>query len=403
MTEILIYGRIGEDPFDEDGGVTTKAVKRALDAADGDSVTVRVNSYGGDAFEGIGIYNVLRDSGKTVTVKVDGVALSAASIVAMAGGDIRMASNALMMIHDPWTMAAGGADDLREAAAMLDKTAEAIADTYVAASGKAADEVRAMMAAETWLSATEAVEAGFASTIVGESKAQAMLTDKRVAAFKRPPAQIQQWMRPAATQVPGVQCAAQAPEAHNSMPATGKEQPTMSDALVKALSADTEEQALTIVNEINSFTSQLLEATGAKSLDAALAAVKANAALPGVVKALSGKVEALEEQNAARDREALIAELCEAKKLPPSLHDWARSQTLESLQTFGQSAPVLGGAADPKPVAGPPDDAPVVLNDEQRKLAEQMGMSAEDYAAEVKAERKRGTAMRVTFKHQPKE
>lgn len=194
--EILIYGDIGEGWFAESNN-TVKRVKEQLDAlGEQPEVVVRINSPGGDAFEGIAIYNVLRDAPQRVVVKVDGTAVSAASIVAMAGDEIRMAENALLMIHDPWTMTMGDASDLRQTADLLDKVAGAIAQTYVARSGQDAEDVREMMAAETWFDAAEALEAGFATHVDGRvDEALATLTARHIAAYKNAPERAEQWAR----------------------------------------------------------------------------------------------------------------------------------------------------------------------------------------------------------------
>jgi ATP-dependent protease ClpP protease subunit len=169
MNEILIYGDIGESMWGD--SVTASSVKSELDKMDGD-LSVRINSPGGSVFDGFAIYNLLRAHSGAVTVHIDGLAASAASVIAVAGDEIVMGDTAMMMIHDPWTMAVGGADEMLKTAEVLEKIKDSIVVAY---KGKATDlddeTISSMMTEETWLSATEALEAGFASA-VAESTAQ---------------------------------------------------------------------------------------------------------------------------------------------------------------------------------------------------------------------------------------
>jgi len=162
---LYLYDDIGASWFSE--GITAKSIAQSISAAgDGLSgITMRINSPGGDVFEGLAIYNLVRSQGVPVTVMVDGVAASAASIIAMAGQKIVMAENALLMIHNAWMVAIGDPDDLRKSADTLEKISDTLVATYAARSGKAASEIAAMMDAETWLNAQEAVDQGFATEI----------------------------------------------------------------------------------------------------------------------------------------------------------------------------------------------------------------------------------------------
>jgi ATP-dependent Clp protease protease subunit len=174
MNEILIYSDIGENWFGD--GVTAKAVKAQLDEMEGD-ITIRINSPGGDVFDGFAIYNLLNQHDGKKTVHIDGMAASAASVIAMAGDSITMAENALMMIHDPWTVSVGSAGDMRATADLLDKVSGSIVTTYRAQTDIEEADLTAMMAAETWMNAAEAIEKGFA-TETTESTATAFNTSK---------------------------------------------------------------------------------------------------------------------------------------------------------------------------------------------------------------------------------
>lgn len=129
---------------------------------------VRINSPGGDVFDGFAIYNLLKQHPARIKVKVDGLAASAASVVAMAGDEIEIADNALMMIHNPWTMAVGDAETMIETAALLEKVKGSIVTTYKARAKLSEDEIVALMNSETWFDAGGAIEAGLADRTAGE-------------------------------------------------------------------------------------------------------------------------------------------------------------------------------------------------------------------------------------------
>ena len=173
--------------FDDIGafGVSAKSFLNDLASAQGDSVRVEINSPGGDVFAGLAIYNGLRNSGKKVNVRVLGLAASAASLVAMAGDTIEMPENSFMMVHNPWSFALGGASDMRDTADMLDKLGASLASTYAKRTGKSAEEIAALLDAETWMSAAEAVDAGFATAVISEVPVKAAFDLDRLPANVR--------------------------------------------------------------------------------------------------------------------------------------------------------------------------------------------------------------------------
>lgn len=159
--EILIYDVIGADFFGE--GVTAKKVKTDLDAlGEVTDITVRINSPGGNVWDGLAIYNLLKEHEAQVHVQIDALAASAASLIAMAGDLITMNEGSLMMIHNPMTFAFGDADDMRKTGEVLDKIEGQFVDVYARRTGGKAAEIDALMAAETWFSAADAIKAGFA-------------------------------------------------------------------------------------------------------------------------------------------------------------------------------------------------------------------------------------------------
>lgn len=168
--EMLVYEDIGEDYWSYSAGITAKTIRQQIDAAPNASrIAVRIDSDGGDAFDGIAIYNVLRATKKPIDVYVDGLAASAASIIAMAGDTITMGVNTCMMIHNAAAGFYGDANYFRKQAEALDTVSEAIAQTYVAKTGKQLDQVKAMMDAETWMTAQECLEQNFCTALTAES------------------------------------------------------------------------------------------------------------------------------------------------------------------------------------------------------------------------------------------
>lgn len=163
--ELLVYDSIGESWWG--GGVTAEAVKQKLnEAGDVSKITLRINSPGGDVFEASAIYSVLTQHKAKVECYVDGLAASAAFTIAMAGDDIHISESAMMMCHNALGMCIGNGNNMREMAELLDKVSGTMRDIYSAKSGMKADEAQALMDAETWMTAAEAVEYGFADDVI---------------------------------------------------------------------------------------------------------------------------------------------------------------------------------------------------------------------------------------------
>jgi len=166
--EVLIY-----DVIDSWFGVSAEQFARELAEIDADAITVRINSPGGDVFDGIAILNSLRGHKARITTVVDGLAASAASFIAMAGDEIIMNRNSELMIHDASGMAVGNAATMTEMAEMLNRVSDNIASIYAERTGTDAHEWRDRMRDEVWYSADEAVEVGLADRVDGESEAKA--------------------------------------------------------------------------------------------------------------------------------------------------------------------------------------------------------------------------------------
>ena len=161
---ISIFDVIGADYWGD--GVTASRIAGALRSLNGADVTVNINSPGGDMFEGLAIYNLLREYEGKVTVKVLGLAASAASIIAMAGDEVQIGRGAFLMIHNCWVYAMGNRHDLAQIAADMAPFDKAMSDIYQARSGLDAATVDRMMDGETYIGGSEAVEKGFADSLL---------------------------------------------------------------------------------------------------------------------------------------------------------------------------------------------------------------------------------------------
>lgn len=180
---VSVYGVIGEDMWGE--GFTAKRMAGALRSIGKNPVTVNVNSPGGDMFEGLAIYNQLREHPAKVTVKVMGVAASAASVIAMAGDEVLMGTGSVMMIHNAWGLVIGNRHDFADAASVFETFDASMAAIYAARTGMKEDEVLAMLDGPsrasdgTYMTAAQAIDMGFADgefEAGGDSaKAQAVL------------------------------------------------------------------------------------------------------------------------------------------------------------------------------------------------------------------------------------
>jgi ATP-dependent Clp protease, protease subunit len=182
--EVAIYDEIGAH------GVSAKGFLAELGALpDAAPIDLRLNSPGGSVFDAVAIHNALKRHEGPVTVWIDGIAASAASYVAMAGDEIVMPENAFLMIHDPAGLVVGTADDMRAMAEALDKVKGSLVAGYAAKSGRAADEIAALMTAETWFDAKDALDAGLATRIAEPVRMAARFD---IARFRNaPPALVQ--------------------------------------------------------------------------------------------------------------------------------------------------------------------------------------------------------------------
>lgn len=161
---LFLNGTIAEESWFDDE-VTPTLFKEELNSGDGD-ITVWINSPGGDCVAAAQIYNMLMDYKGNVTIKIDGIAASAASVIAMAGNKVLVSPVSMMMIHNPATIAAGDTAEMQKAIAMLDEVKESIINAYEIKTGLSRAKLSHLMDAETWMDANSAIEMGFADEIM---------------------------------------------------------------------------------------------------------------------------------------------------------------------------------------------------------------------------------------------
>lgn len=187
--ELYIYGEITAWEWD-DSDTSANSFKRDLDAL-GDIRTLRlyINSPGGSVFEGVTIHSILKRHKARVIVHVDALAASVASVIAMAGDEIHMPRNAMMMIHNPWRVTMGNAAEHRKAADDLDRIGGSMKQTYLDRAGDKLDEARLteLLEGETWLSAQECLDYGFCDVIGEENRVAACISEELFSKYKNIP------------------------------------------------------------------------------------------------------------------------------------------------------------------------------------------------------------------------
>jgi ATP-dependent Clp protease protease subunit len=182
--EIKIYGDIGGGWWDE--GITAESIANEIDALDVDELNVRINSGGGLVFEGIAIYNAFARHSANVIMHIDGIAASIASVIAMAGDEIRISEGSHLMIHKPWSGVMGDATAMRKEADVLDTLEAGLIDIYVARTESKRADVQAWVDGETWFLGQAAVDAGFADVMV-PAKTKKAASSALLNLFKKTP------------------------------------------------------------------------------------------------------------------------------------------------------------------------------------------------------------------------
>ena len=190
--EMYIDGEIVTDEY-EDTDTSAAGFRNALKSlGDVKNINLHINSPGGSVFEGIAIYNMLKQNSAHINVYIDGLAASIASVIAMSGDAIFMPSNSMMMVHNPWVMAIGNANELRKQADALDQITKSSVQTYLAKAGDKLDEktLTQLMDDETWLTAQEAVDYGLADEVMEPNKAVASINKQFVSRYRHVPEQL---------------------------------------------------------------------------------------------------------------------------------------------------------------------------------------------------------------------
>lgn len=189
---MYIDGEVVTDEY-EDSDTSAAGFRDSLKSlGDVKTINLHINSPGGSVFEGIAIYNMLKQNKAKINVYVDGLAASIASVIAMSGDAIFMPSNAMMMIHNPWTMAAGNANELRKQADDLDQITKSSVQTYLQKAGDKLDEetLKQLMDDETWLTAQEAVDYGLADEVMEPNQAAASINRRFAQRYRHVPHQL---------------------------------------------------------------------------------------------------------------------------------------------------------------------------------------------------------------------
>lgn len=181
---ISIFDVIGYDYWTGEG-ITAKRVAAALRTLGAGPVTVNINSPGGDIFEGLAIYSLLREHQGEVTVKILGLAASVASVIAMSGDTVQIARAGFLMVHNAWTIAIGNRHDLREVADTLEPFDAAMVDIYQARTGEDAKAIAKAMDAETWIGGSSAVDRGFADELLASDQVEHGAAKASAAAVRR--------------------------------------------------------------------------------------------------------------------------------------------------------------------------------------------------------------------------
>jgi ATP-dependent Clp protease, protease subunit len=325
--DIDVLGQIGASAslFGE-SGFTSEGLAARIAGYTG-TIKLRINSPGGSCFEALTIYNLLRQSGCRVEVEVLGLAASAASLIAMAGDDIAMATGSMMMIHEPRLQAAKGtAEELREAADTLDRLRASFAEVYASRSGKTPADMVELLGTELWMSADEAIAEGFAHR---------KLTDAALPlpamALEQFPAESWEPLRAAAlvTEVPPVveaeASAASSPEAQAVAAFT------MESALAQLGFASVNEaaQAKAAMDEVMDLRNQMAMAS---------ASLQETHAKATAAEAQAADLRAQLEQ---KEREGIVATLTAERKTCPAQADFLASLSLEALRAYQKTAPVI--------------------------------------------------------------
>jgi ATP-dependent Clp endopeptidase proteolytic subunit ClpP len=339
MPELEIYGDIGED-WSGDGGVTGAHVSKWMreNISESDEIVLRINSVGGHVSEGASIYNMLASHKGKVVAVIDGFALSAASLIAMAADEIRMSSGAMMMIHEAHGAGRGSAADLEATASALRKMSDSAASIYAARSGKDKEEVARLMAAETWMGAEEAKSLGFCDVVLkAKSKAPSNKAAARLAAYKHLPEALRAFAESAQPSM-----SADIAIEQSGATRAGEVESMDDKEILKALGISNVAegvQRLSLLTRIEAKTGK----QGDEAQGLLLAALASHEQLP----ALQARVAELEAAGETNALEALITKAKADKKCTPAMAESVRASfaakeiTLKGAEAWLANSPVI--------------------------------------------------------------
>lgn len=399
--DLYIYDVIGAGFF---GGVSSAEIVKALAEAKGaKTLNVHINSPGGNVFEGVAIYNALKQHPAEKVVYVDGVAASMASLVAMAGDRICTAENAMWMVHEPTVQnVEGTADDLQKMAERVAVIRQMMADTYAKRTGQKPEDIAAWMAAETWMTAQEAKERGFTTEITKD--------EVRVAAMAGPALAMLAQYKHAPERLLDLATA----------PTTaGKEAPMADPVIVVSKTllthlglaeAASEAEAVVAVSTLKDVVSQLVALTGKTNPAEALAVAQGWKAGAEQLSAVSARLAELEKAAEARAVDELIAVAKREGRLAPASETAARNVGAKAgvvaLKAFLETMPKFAERKEPDEGHRTEEPAPIdvshiVLTAEERRQAKQAAGSspkavADFEAAMLKRKQERALALATT-------
>lgn len=184
MYDIYVYGDIGDSWGD---GITPGRLARQLEAADGGPVVIHVNSAGGDVFAANAMAELIRSYEGDTEARIEGIAASAASYFALTADRVSMSENAILMIHNPYALCVGEADEMRKTAEMLDKVRATIVNQYETKTGMDRERIEELMDAESYFEATEALDMGFVDVLIGALPVAAHVSKRALAQLKHAP------------------------------------------------------------------------------------------------------------------------------------------------------------------------------------------------------------------------
>lgn len=368
MSVLDIFDVIGGD------GIRASSVAASLDALGGDDVIVRINSMGGDVHEGLAIHSLLKSYSGRVVVHVIGVAASMASVIAMAGDSVKMAGSAVLMIHNPWTMAIGDADEMRESADILDKMRDSLVKAYAAKSGLSRELIVEHMRAETWLDVDEAIELGYADGAIESAD----LPSIAVAALRRNRAFAKLFHRSDMARRASNYMA----DLLNTRRNETKDKHTMDRAKIL--------KALGLGPDVSD--DDIVQACAALKQRPAPDSVVPKADFEHLASKLSearSKVQAMEEARLYAAVDAAIDEALREGKIPPASVEYHRANCLRDggLESFKAMVAAVPSILDDDQMrraasANAGSDPVVVVSNAERKIFRALGISEEDYIAQ---------------------